>query len=129
MGTEITDTEVVTAGLKRVTLGGVKFRVPQSPTIAYMFWMRSFLGKFGDQSLTDDDIVDCYDQTVDFLRQFNDKVDEQRLQKHATLVDLISFYNRCYGGDAEDEADERPPQRRRGTAGQSRTARRSRSST
>lgn len=128
MGTEITDTEAVTAPLKRITLGPMKFRVPASPTLDYMFWMREFVQKFNAQELVDDDIVDCYDRTVDFLEQFNPKVDQARLKRVATLADLVSFYSRCYGADSELEDDDAGPPRvraPRGTSGAKRTAKQS----
>jgi len=127
MGTEITDTEHAAPTMKRADLGGLKFRVPPSPTLAYMFWMRGFISKFGDGSLVDDDIADCYEQTVEFLEQFNSKVDRATLEKQATLADLITFYTRCYGADSELEDEESKPTVRRGTGGNRRTSRQSRS--
>lgn len=127
MATEITETEVVAGQLRRVSLGSQSFRVPLTPTISYMFWMRGFLKRFGDDAITDDDIVDCYDQTVRFLRRYNDKVDEEKLQDTCELSDLITFYSRCFSGAGDEDAGDARPPRRRGTSGPKRPAARSRS--
>lgn len=129
MGTQITETEVVAGSLRRVTLGGTKFRVPASPTLKYLFWMRNFLGKFAEGTVTDDDLVDCYDQTVAFLRRYNENVDEDKLQETCEIHDLITFYNRCYGlePDGEDSGPPRAPTR--GGRSSKRAPSRSRSST
>lgn len=133
--TEITETDVAAPKLRRVTLGtGQKFRVPSSPTISYMFFMRRFLAAF-PKDIDDDDIADCYEQTIRFLRRYNDDVDEDRLQESCELLDLITFYNRCYGAEPEDadQAPKRPPRPRaagsRSSSGsrKPRTASRSRS--
>jgi hypothetical protein len=123
--TQITETEVVAGSLRKVKLGDQSFRVPASPTIKYMFWMRRFLGKFADGSIDDDDIVECYDQTVDFLRRYNKDVDDEKLQESCELEDLITFYNRCFGAEP-DEDDGRPPRRTRG-GGSTKAAAQSRS--
>ena len=117
MATEITGTEHAAPRLNRVSLGDVTFRVPRTPTISYMFWMRGFLGRFAAGEISDDDLVQAYEETVKFLRRYNDNVDEGKLQESCELEDLITFYNRCFAADVEDEGDERPPRgSRRGTA-------------
>jgi hypothetical protein len=128
MGTEITETEVVASPLKRITVGSQRLRVPRSPTIRFMFMHRGFLKKFADETITDDDIEDYYDEVLAFLRRYNDPVDEAKLQDECQLSDLLGFYARWFGGQDEDEdaGDERPPQRR-GTTGAKKTATRSRS--
>lgn len=131
MPTEITETELVAGTLRRMPLGGLKFRVPATPTIRYMFWMRGFLAKFGSNEVTDDEIVECYEETVTFLRRYNKDVDEQALQESCELVDLITFFNRCFaGGGAEGEA-ERPAraQTRGGQSSRAKATTRRRSST
>lgn len=127
MATEITETERVAGSLRRVSLGGQKFRVPATPTIRYMFWMRGFLAKFGKDEITDDDIVECYEQTLTFLRRYNDQVDSDALEESCELEDLITFYNRCFGAEPESEDDERPPRATRGGGSSKRSTSRSRS--
>lgn len=132
MGTEITETEHVAGHLRRVSLGGVKVRVPLTPTLSYMFWMRGFLKRFNEQELTDDDLVDCYEQTVTFLKRYNPTLDEQAIQDNCELADLIGFYSRAFSGQDEEDADEgeaRPPRSkpRGGASSSRRTAPKSRS--
>ena len=42
MPTQVTSDGALTT-LRKVTLGDLTFRVPATPTIRYMFWMRDFL--------------------------------------------------------------------------------------
>jgi hypothetical protein len=110
---ELTETEVISGTLRRVKLGEIEFRVPASPTIKYLFWMRRFLTQLGEGNLTDDDVVDCYEQTIMFLRRYNKTVDEDALQETCELSDLIGFYNRCFGVPSDEtDADEARPTRR-----------------
>lgn len=131
---EITDTEVVVPELRKVRLGSLTVKVPPSPTLEYMFWIRRFVKKFQDGTVVDDDIEECFEQTLKFLRRYNKDVDEQALIESCELSELITFYSTCFG-QADEEADEAvppPPAKTRGGAtsrGSSRSTSRSRSST
>ena len=85
---EITDTEVVAPDMRRVQLGSESFRVPPSPTLKYMFYIRRFIRKFQDGTIGDDDIESCFDETIEFLRRYNKSVDEDRLLESCELTDL-----------------------------------------
>ena len=126
MATEITGTETVAGNLRTITLGGSKFRVPFTPTIRYMFWMRGFLKRFAEEQITDDDVVECYEQLVAFLRRYNRAVDEDALQD-LELAEVIGFYTRCFSGQEEDEEGERPTRATRGGASSRTRSARSRS--
>jgi len=123
---EITDTEVVAPDMRRVQLGSESFRVPPSPTLKYMFYIRRFIRKFQDGTIGDDDIESCFDETIEFLRRYNKTVDEDRLLESCELTDLITFYSACYG-QADEEADDAevppPVSARRGTGGARKTTR------
>lgn len=125
---EITDTEVVAPDMRKVELGALSFKVPPSPTLKYMFFIRRFVQKFQDGTIGDADIEACYDETVAFLRRYNKTVDEEQLLESCELTDLITFYSACFGA-ADEEADEQevPPPRpaRRGTSGARKTTGRS----
>lgn len=129
MPTEITETEIVSTPLQRVTVGSQKLRIPRSPTLKFMFGHGSFIAKLNTGEVVDDDIQDYYDLLTGFLRRYNETLDEDRLQEECELATLVGFYVRWFGdqGDGEpDEGDERPPRpRRSGTAtksGRSRNA-------
>lgn len=128
------NTEVTSEGalskLRRVEIGSSKVRVPATPTIRYMFWMRDFLARFEKGELTDDDVFDCYEQLIAFLRRYNPDLDEDKLQDECELADVIGFYGRCFGAqdDGGDEGDEVPPSSARGSSrGSTRSRSRSRS--
>ena len=130
---EITETEKVAPDMRRVKLGTLSFVVPPSPTLRYMFYIRRFVRKFQTGDVADDDIEQCYDETLHFLRRYNRDIDEDKLQESCELADLISFYSDCFGAaDEEADAEEAgpPPARaRRGTSGARKPKTRSRSST
>lgn len=115
----ITDTAVVTSTLRRARLGDLTVRIPRSPTIQYMFWMNDFLARFEANEVTTDDFTDLFDQTVELLERYNEKLDVARLKATCELADLVTFYQRKFltVGDDDDEGDERPPRARRGTTG------------
>jgi hypothetical protein len=121
---EITDTEVVAPDMRRVTLGELSLKVPPSPTLKYMFFIRRFVQKFQDGTIADTDIEGCFEQTVEFLSRYNKNIDEEKLLETCELTDLITFYSNCFG-QADEEADEQeaPPPRptRRGTSGARKT--------
>ena len=122
---EITDTEVVAPDMRKVTLGSETFRVPPSPTLKYMFFIRRFVQKFQDGTIADSDIESCFEETVDFLRRYNKTVDEEKLLESCELTDLITFYSNAFGeADAEADEEEAPPPRRarRGTTGARKTS-------
>jgi hypothetical protein len=119
---EITETEKVVPEIRRVQLGAARFRIPPSPTVHFMLYVRRLLQKFQDGDVGDDDILGCFDEVVDFLELYNKDVDRDQLERTCEIAELIGFCTVALGAQADDETDgedEVPPSRpaRRGTTG------------
>lgn len=129
MPTEIVQGDVVAPETRRLKLGDQTFKVPPTPTLRYMFYMRRLMADVNN--IRDDDVVECFDETIAFLERYNSSVDRDALTESCTVAEVILFYSRCFGENAEEgEPEPGPTKRIRGGAASSTKARsRSRSST